>query len=78
MGNGQPFATKDLDLASYLYASGISLLSLDRHDPANVQFLFEPPGEELIKAFVMSTATANVHALNNARKFLLRRLRDGG
>ncbi len=78
MVDRQPFATKDLELASFLYASGVTLLELDRGDPLNVRFVFESPDDELIKAFAMSTATANVHALYNARKYLMNRLHGRG
>lgn len=78
MDRPQAFHTKDLDLASYLYASGVTLLNLDRHDPQNVEFVFAPPDPQLLIAFQTSMAVVNVRAINAARKYLLNRLHGRG
>ena len=78
MVDKQQFASKDLELAAFLYASGVTLLELDRSDPLNVRFIFETPDQQLLVAFQTSTATVNVRAHNAARKHLLNRLHGRG
>jgi len=74
MDMAQGFHTKDTDMASYLYASGVALLGVDRSDPQNVEFVFSPPDEKLLTAFRTSAAMVNALAFCAARKYLLNRI----
>ncbi len=75
------FETSDLTLATFLYASGVILVDIDRTEPRRAIFIFEQPTKELISSYQSGTATINVLAFDNAQNELRARLfprqRDG-
>ena len=71
------FKTPDLNLASFLFASGISLITLDYADPQNILFVFDDPPADLLLKFRMGTAEGNILAYSNARRDLQHMLKRG-
>lgn len=73
--NNENYETSDLGLASFLFASGIILLGLDRANPQRTLFLFKPPPSELLAAYQSATAEVNAVAHYKAIQDLKARLR---
>lgn len=71
------FKTSDLNLASFLYASGVPLITLNYDDPKNILFVFSEPPSDLLTGFRMGTAEGNILAYSNARKDLLNMIKRG-
>lgn len=66
------FKTSDLPLASYLYASGIELISVDRTNPRRCVFVFNQPDPELLTKWKEGSAPVNALAFYNATNTLKR------
>ena len=64
------FRTHDIILASFLYCSGIQLISIDRQDPRRCIFLFERPSSLLLSEWQRGTANVNLLAFHNAYSVL--------
>ncbi|MFC1874097.1 DUF5659 domain-containing protein [Chloroflexota bacterium] len=64
------YETSDIALASYLLASGIPLLSLNRNNPRRAIFVFESPPPELVSTWQQGTATVNALAYYNSYQSL--------
>lgn len=71
------FRTPDLNLASFLYASGVPLITLNFDDPYNIFFVFNDPPPDLLIKFRMGTAEGNILAYSNARRDLQHMLKRG-
>jgi len=66
----QRYETSDIALASYLFCSGIHLLSIDRSNERRATFIFEAPHTELILRWQAGTAVVNALAFYNAYQAL--------
>lgn len=66
----QTYKTHDIALSSYLYCSGVKLISIDRQNPHRCVFIFESPKAEVISKWQEGKATANALAFYNAYQFL--------
>lgn len=69
------FQTSDFGLATFIYASGIILETIDKADPRNAVFIFQKPPDDMLSCYQSGNAVANVHAIESARNTLLGMLR---
>lgn len=76
MGNGQ-FETSDIALASYLYASGTQLLSINRRDIRRCIFVFKSPNPQLVSDWQEGKANTNALAFYNAFQSLKTKIFQG-
>lgn len=75
--NGQ-FETSDIALASYLYACGTQLLSINRRDIRRCVFVFKSPDPQLVSEWQEGKANTNALAYYNALQFLKTKIFQGG
>ena len=68
----ESFQTSDIALASYLYASGIPVVSINRSNPRHCIFILKNPQAELFTQWQQGTAKVNPLAFYNAFQFLKR------
>lgn len=73
----QTYETSDIALASYLFCSGVQLLSIDHQNPRRCNFIFDSPKPALISKWQEGKATANALAFYNAYQALKARLFRG-
>lgn len=73
----QTYETSDIALASYLFCSGVQLLSIERQNPRRCIFIFDSPKSTLISTWQEGKATTNALAFYNAYQTLKARLFRG-
>ena len=74
----QIYQTSDLGLATYLFASGINLLRIDRGDTRRAFFVFDSPDPDLLSCWQQGKAVINALAFYNAYQDLKARLFRSG
>jgi hypothetical protein len=68
------FRTSDLALSAFLFASGTSLINVDRSDLQRVVFVFDPPKPELLSDWQSGDATVKALAYFRALRELKAKL----
>lgn len=66
----QTYETSDLAQATYLYCSGVDLISINRNNPRRCIFVFKSPDPELISKWNAGLAEVNAMAFSNAYQSL--------
>jgi hypothetical protein len=64
--NNNQFSTQDINLAAYLHANGVILLSIEPLDSFHSSFIFEQPPQELLD-YWLSGATIEKQVINSYR-----------
>ena len=71
------YETSDIALASYLFASSVRMVEVDRKNPRRVQFIFESPKPDLLEKWQAGKALVNALAFHNAYQELKQRIFKG-
>lgn len=71
------FETSDIAQASYLYASAVALLEINRQNPRRCVFVFDTPDRELIAKWQSGNASVNAPAYAHAYQTLKAKLFQG-